>query len=119
MEAHPLLIQKDLVDYSAKHGIHITAYMPFGGDASRGAVQVLGNPLVQEIAEKTGRTQGQVLVSWGIKVEEYFSILGQALFKWKPVANSASQRGFSVLPKSVKPSRIESNFDVFDLDNER
>ena len=33
--------------------------------------------------------------------------------------NTNLQRGFSVLPKSVKPSRIQSNFQVFDLDDER
>ncbi|KAJ4315827.1 hypothetical protein N0V84_008161 [Fusarium piperis] len=68
--------------------------MPFGGDISRGGNQVLGSPVVRDIARKTGKEPGQVLVSWSIK------------------------RGFSVLPKSVKPSRIESNFQAFDLSNE-
>lgn len=65
--------------------------MPFGGDAARGGQQVLGNPVVNDIAQKTGRQAGQVLVSWSVK------------------------RGFSVLPKSVKPARIAANFDAFDL----
>lgn len=69
--------------------------MPFGGDASRGASSVLGNSVVREIAQAKGKDAGQVLGSWGIK------------------------RGFSVLPKSVKESRIKSNFEVFDLDDER
>ncbi|KAJ5379850.1 uncharacterized protein N7496_002278, partial [Penicillium cataractarum] len=93
VEAHPLLNQQDLLDYCNSKGIHITAYMPFGGDASRGGNQVLGSPVVQEIAARTGRQTGQVLVSWSIK------------------------RGFSVLPKSVKPLRIEANFQAFDLDD--
>lgn len=42
--------------------------MPFGGDAARGANQVLGSALVEEIAKQTGKKAGQVLVSWGIKV---------------------------------------------------
>ncbi|OHF04031.1 aldehyde reductase 1 [Colletotrichum orchidophilum] len=94
VEAHPLLIQQELLDYSKAKGIHVTAYMPFGGDATRGGAKVLGNPVVDQIASKFGKDAGQVLGSWGIK------------------------RGFSVLPKSVKPSRIESNFQVFDIDNE-
>lgn len=69
--------------------------MPFGGDTSRGGTSVLGSSVVKEIAHTKGKDAGQVLGSWGIK------------------------RGFSVLPKSVKESRIKSNFEVFDLDNER
>ncbi|KAL3461873.1 aldehyde reductase 1 [Aspergillus heterothallicus] len=94
VEAHPLLNQEALLQYCNSKGIHITAYMPFGGDASRGAAKVLGNPVVDRIAAKTGRQAGQILVSWGVK------------------------RGFSVLPKSVKPARIESNFQAFDLADE-
>lgn len=68
--------------------------MPFGGDASRGGAKVLGNPLVDDVARRTGRQAGPVLVSWGVK------------------------RGFSVLPKSVNPARIEVNFQAFDLDDD-
>lgn len=68
MEAHPYLIQQELLNYCSAKGIHITAYMPFGGDANRGGVQVLGNPLVDQIARKYNRDPGQVLGSWGIKV---------------------------------------------------
>ncbi|KAF4886659.1 Aldehyde reductase 1 [Colletotrichum fructicola] len=94
VEAHPLLIQQELLDYCTSKGIHITAYMPFGGDAARGGARVLGNPAVDNIARKFGKDAGQVLGSWGIKAR------------------------FSVLPKSVKASRIESNFQVFDLDGD-
>ncbi|KAH0421467.1 aldehyde reductase i [Colletotrichum camelliae] len=95
VEAHPLLIQQELLDYCTSKGIHITAYMPFGGDATRGGARVLGNPVVDEIARQVGKDAGQVLGSWGIKAR------------------------FSVLPKSVKPSRIKSNFQVFDIDDDR
>ncbi|ETS78612.1 hypothetical protein PFICI_10674 [Pestalotiopsis fici W106-1] len=94
VEAHPLLNQAGLLEYCQSKGIHITAYMPFGGDVGRGGNQVLGNPLVAQIADTTGKQAGQVLVSWSIK------------------------RGFSVLPKSVKPARIEANFQAFELSDE-
>ncbi|CAK7217883.1 hypothetical protein SCUCBS95973_003298 [Sporothrix curviconia] len=94
VEAHPLLNQQALLDYCTPRGIHMTAYMPFGGDAARGSNQVLGSPVVKEIADRTGKQPGQVLVSWAIR------------------------RGFSVLPKSVKPARIEDNFQAFDLGDE-
>lgn len=94
VEAHILLNQQVLLDYCTSRGIHMTAYMPFGGDIARGSNQVLGNPVVKQIADKTGKQPGQVLVSWAIK------------------------RGFSVLPKSVKPARIEANAQAFDLSDE-
>ncbi|KAI8265359.1 Aldehyde reductase 1 [Colletotrichum sp. SAR11_239] len=67
VEAHPLLIQQELLDYCTLKGIHITAYMPFGGDAARGGAKVLGNPAVDQIARKFHKDAGQVLGSWGIK----------------------------------------------------
>ncbi|KAF9875372.1 aldehyde reductase i [Colletotrichum karsti] len=111
VEAHPLLIQQELLDYCTSKGIHVTAYMPFGGDATRGGAKVLGNPVVDTIARKFGKDAGQVLGSWGIKA-------CISWFQHKDIFLTRHQRGFSVLPKSVKPSRIESNFQVFDIDNE-
>ena len=71
VEAHPLLNQQSLLDYCTSKGIHMTAYMPFGGDAKRGATKVLGNRVVEEVARKAGKQAGQVLVSWGIKVSHF------------------------------------------------
>ena len=71
MEAHPYLIQQELVDFCSEHNIHITAYMPFGGDTHRGGSKVLGSPLVQEISRKYSKDAGQVLGSWGIKVSVF------------------------------------------------
>lgn len=68
VEAHPYLIQQELLDYCTSKSIHITAYMPFGGDNKRGGSQVLGHPLVVDISQKLGKQPGQVLGSWGIKV---------------------------------------------------
>lgn len=56
------------MDYCTSKDIHISAYMPFGGDVARGGKQVLGSAVVEDIASKTGKKAGQVLVSWGIKV---------------------------------------------------
>lgn len=47
-----------------------------------------------KIAEKHNNTPASVLISWGIK------------------------RGYSVIPKSVTPSRIISNFKTVELDDE-
>ncbi|KAM0754009.1 Aldo/keto reductase [Meredithblackwellia eburnea MCA 4105] len=91
VEAHPYLLQQDLVDFCAENKIHISAYAPFGGDTQGGASRVLDDEEVVAIAKELGKDRGQVLASYGIK------------------------RGYSVLPKSVTASRIKSNFEVFEL----
>ncbi|KAJ5085334.1 hypothetical protein N7532_010105 [Penicillium argentinense] len=63
IEAQLLLNQEEQRDYCKKKGVHIMAYMPFGGDASRAGNQVLGSPVVRNIAKKTEKQAGQVLVS--------------------------------------------------------
>lgn len=47
---------------------------------------MVNDPVVEDIAKKLNKDPAQVLISWAI------------------------QRGSAVLPKSVTPSRIESNF---------
>ena len=55
----------------------------FGTDEE---VSVVDDPTVIEVAKKLGKDPAGLLISWAV------------------------QRGTSVLPKSVTPSRIESNF---------
>jgi L-glyceraldehyde reductase len=93
VELHPYLPQNDLLDYAKEHNIHLTAYSPLGNNLA-GATRVVEDPTVVKIAEKLGKTPAQVLISW------------------------AAQRGTSVIPKSVTPSRIESNFQDFELAKE-
>ncbi len=54
--------------------------------------EVLNNETVQSLAEKHGKTPAQVIIRWHL------------------------QNGSVVIPKSVTPSRIEENFDVFDFE---
>ncbi|KAI0684862.1 Aldo/keto reductase [Cerioporus squamosus] len=79
VEAHPLNLQDDLVDFCKKHNVHITAYSPLGNNMA-------GEPMLTEWAE--------VLIAWGVK------------------------RGYSVIPKSVTPERIISNFQQIELSDE-
>lgn len=64
-------------------------YSPLG---SPGVLKsdILKNPVVKEIAEKLGKTPGQVALRWGL------------------------QAGHSVLPKSTNEARIKENLDVYD-----
>jgi len=93
IEAHPYLQQAALTKYHKDKGIHITAYSPLGQNVY-GLDKVIDDPVVQEIAKATGKDAAQVLIVWAVK------------------------RGTSVVPKSVTKSRIESNFQHFELSNE-
>lgn len=90
IEAHPSLIQPELFKYCADKGIVITAYSPLGNNIT-GKPRVIDSPAVKDIAARLGKEPAQVLIAWGAK------------------------NGFAVIPKSVTPSRIASNFETFEL----
>lgn len=91
VELHVFLQQPELVEYCQQHNIAVEAYSPLA-HAQAGA----DDPVLQEIAGKHGKTFAQVMIRWCV------------------------QQGFIVLPKSVTPSRIQENVEVFDfqLDDE-
>ena len=90
VEAHPYLQQPALFNFCKEKGILIEAYSPLGNNQT-GEPRTVDDPLVPVLGKKLGMDGGQLLASWGI------------------------QRGTVVLPKSVTPSRIESNFQVKEL----
>jgi len=93
VELHPYMSQLELASYARKHKIHLTAYSPLGtGKNSESSGPVLvEDPTVYVIAERYKKTPAQVLLRWSL------------------------QSGFSPLPKSVTPSRIQENYQVFDF----
>lgn len=93
IEAHPLLPQDDVVEWHKKNNVHITAYSPLGNNLT-GQKRLTEFPQVIEIAERRKADPAQVLIAWGV------------------------HRGYSVIPKSVTPSRIASNFDQIDLSDD-
>ncbi|WP_405683191.1 aldo/keto reductase [Streptomyces sp. NBC_00057] len=84
IELHPQLQQSESRAFHAKHGIATEAWSPLG--QGKGLLEV---PTVVAIAQKHGRTPAQVVLRWHI------------------------QTGNVVIPKSVTPSRIVENLDVF------
>lgn len=64
IENHPLLPQKDVIDYCRENDIHVTAYSPLGSDGS----PLLVDPRVLEIAEKRAVAPGTVLLSYHGKI---------------------------------------------------
>lgn len=96
IEIHPFLPNSPLVNFCFDHDILPAAYSPLGSQnqvPSTGE-KVRTNPVLNEVAQRSGHTLAQVLLAWGLK------------------------RGYVVLPKSSTPERIESNFLVPDLSDE-
>ncbi|GGT96035.1 oxidoreductase [Streptomyces lateritius] len=91
IELHPHLQQQASREAHARHGIATEAWSPLG--QGKGLLEV---PAVVAIAQKHGRTPAQVVLRWHL------------------------QTGNVVIPKSVTPSRIRENIDVFgfELDDE-
>ena len=86
IELHPRLQQHDLREYHAAHGIATEAWSPLGQGGD-----LLTDPVLEGIAKTHARTVAQVVLRWHI------------------------QTGNIVIPKSVTPSRIDENIDVFDF----
>jgi 2,5-diketo-D-gluconate reductase A len=86
IELHPRLQQIELRRFHAEHGIATEAWSPLG------KAQFLDDPTIERIASARHRTPAQVVLRWHI------------------------QLGNVVIPKSVTPSRIEENFDIFDFE---
>jgi len=86
IELHPYLAQAGLRREHADRGIVTEAWSPL----AKGTV--LKEAAVQEIAERHGRTPAQVVLRWHL------------------------QLGNVVFPKSVTPSRLEENIDIWDFE---
>lgn len=85
-ELHPWLARPDIVQWCEKRGVVLEAYCPL----VRG--ERLNDKLMKPLTEKYGKTAAQVLLRWSL------------------------QKGFVPLPKSVTPSRIEQNADIYDFE---
>lgn len=84
IELHPQLQQHGSREAHARYGIATEAWSPLG--QGKGLLDV---PAIVAVAQKHGRTPAQVVLRWHL------------------------QTGNVVIPKSVTPSRIRENIDVF------
>lgn len=91
IELHPQLQQAELRAFNARHDIATEAWSPLGQGKG-----LLEDPKLAAIARKHGKSPAQVVLRWHLDL------------------------GNVVIPKSVTPSRIQENIDVFDfqLDSE-
>jgi 2,5-diketo-D-gluconate reductase A len=84
VELHPYLQQHELRAFHAEHGIVTEAWSPLASGK-----EVLDDETIKAIAAKHGVTPAQAIIRWHLEL------------------------GNVVIPKSVTPSRIAENFDVF------
>lgn len=86
VEFHPELVQPELLQFCKESHIQMEAWRPI----MKGRVNEI--PLLQELAEKYGKSPVQIVLRWDI------------------------QKGVVTIPKSVTPERIISNANIFDFE---
>lgn len=85
IELHPLLTQVELRNYCKEKGIQVEAWSPLMKGNN------LDHPILVEISKKYGKTPAQVVLRWHLQNE------------------------IIAIPKSVTPSRIAENANIFDF----
>lgn len=85
VEFHPYLLQSSLNRYLEVQNIHMESWSPLMN------AQILEDETVNAVANEVGKSPAQVIIRWNI------------------------EHGVVVIPKSVTPSRIEENINVFDF----
>ncbi|TSI03999.1 aldo/keto reductase [Lysinibacillus sp. BW-2-10] len=86
IELHPYFSQVELRAFCNEHNIAVTAWSPLG----RGGI--LQDEVITTIASEVGKTAAQVILRWHY------------------------QQDIITIPKSVTPTRIEENMQIFDFE---
>ncbi|MHD0396898.1 aldo/keto reductase [Staphylococcus simulans] len=85
VEFQPYLTQASLRNYLKEEGIQMESWSPLMNG------EILENEIVNDIAKAHGKSPAQIVIRWNI------------------------ENDVVVIPKSITPSRIEENIDVFDF----
>jgi len=89
VETHIYLQNHFLQEFCKENGIQLEAYAPL---MSSHISELLSNKILNKIANKYNKTVAQIAIRWFV------------------------ERDIVVIPKSVTPSRIKQNFDIFDFE---
>lgn len=87
VQLSPAITREAEREFHARHGIVTESYSPLGGSGAG----LLSAPILSQLAEKHGKTPGQLVLRWHI------------------------QNGLVTIPKSASPERMRENLDVFDF----
>lgn len=85
IELHPRFQQKALRSFHEKHNIVTESWSPLGQG------QVINDETIVRLAKKHGKSNAQIILRWHM------------------------EQGLVAIPKSVTPSRIAENFQIFDF----
>ena len=85
VELHPAFQQQEVRAFDRAHGIVTEAWSPLAQG------DVLADPVITVLSRRYGKTPAQIVLRWHV------------------------QLGNVVVPKSVTPSRIRENIDIFDF----
>lgn len=88
VECNPYFQQKELRELMAADGVKLECWAPLG----QGNKDLMQEPVILALAEKYGKNTGQIILAFEVA------------------------EGLITLPKSVTPSRIISNLDIFDIE---
>jgi 2,5-diketo-D-gluconate reductase A len=87
IELHPLFQQRALHAWNATHQIQTESWSPL----ARAGEGIFEQKIIRHLADKYGKSPAQIIIRWHL------------------------DNGLVVIPKSVTPSRIAENFNVWDF----
>ena len=87
IQLSPAIPRREQREYDSEHGIVTESWSPIGGSGD-----LLSEPVLRRLADKHGRTPGQIVLRWHV------------------------QNGLVAIPKSRNPQRMAENLAVFDFE---
>ena len=88
VEYHPYLSQEAVHQACLRNGLALVAYSPVGQGG-----EILGNPVIAELARKHGKSPAQVVLRWEVQ-----------------------QEAVAAIPRTKTPERLAENIDIFDFE---
>ena len=89
-EIHPYYQENDVIPFIQDLGIVVQGWYPLGGRGHTG--ELLGDPVISEIARAHGVSSAQVILRWNL------------------------QKGVVVIPGSSNPDHIRENTELYDFE---